>query len=216
MKNLFRILILLIAGLLIVCMIGCRADDDEDDNWYVIDEGGYTSPPGGEIETDTIIYVTFARPPENLTVSAGVATVTGKTAKISGPFEPGPLELTITWKWGTRTARYVVTAPDTDAPELTGGTILPGDRDVDHNAINAEAKIKLTFNEDVTGHVALHTEDGEDIGWLGKIEGNQATLELIKGKELNCGTTYMIVGKVSDPAGNETDFEIAFDTEPCP
>lgn len=214
----------LIAGLLIVYMISCGPADDEDDRGPLVDDGEYATPPGGEITTDTIIYLTlpFAPEPENVTVSAGVATVTGKTIKISGPFEPGVLSLIISWEHRTTILYYTVVLPDTEAPTVTGGTIIDGDRDIDHNAINAEAKIELTFNEDVTGHVALQTEDGEDIGWLGRVgwagrdEHNQAILELVEGKELNCGTTYMIVGKVSDAAENETDFKITFDTEPCP
>lgn len=213
MKNL---LILFIAGLLAVYMIGCGADDENYNDIRIDYPISATPPSGSEITTDTIIYFIFTYAPENVTVSAGVATVEGKTVKISGPFRPGPLTLIITDGYETWTLYYTVLAPDTEAPKVTGGTIIDGARDVDHNAINTEAKIEFTFNEEVAGDVALQTEDGDDVGWFDKIEGNQAILELVKGKELNCGTTYMIVGKVSDPAGNETDFEIAFDTEPCP
>ncbi len=148
-KKLFRTLILLIAGLLIVCMIGCGVDDEDDDGGLV-DDGEHATPPSGsKIATDTIIYLTlpFAPDPENVTVSGGVATVTGKTIKISGPFVPGPLYLTISWEHRTTMLLYTVVLPDSDAPEVTGGTIIDGDRDVDHNAINAETKIELTFNE---------------------------------------------------------------------
>ena len=195
-------------------MIGCGADDEDDSDIWI---GNVSAiPPGGEIATDTIITLTFPYAPENLTVSAGVATVTGsKTVKISGPFIPGPLSLTITEESGTWTLYYTVTAPDTEAPIVTGGTIIDGDRDIHPDAINSEAKIELTFNEEVRGHVALQTEDGEDLGWLGKVEGFLAILELVKGKELDCGTTYMIKGKVSDDAGNSTDFNVTFATERC-
>lgn len=59
---------------------------------------------------------------------------------------------------------------------------------------------------------ALQTEAGNDVGWLGKVEGNKATLELVKGKELDPETTYVIAGKVEDAAGNETDVKISFAT----
>ena len=70
----------------------------------------------------------------------------------------------------------------------------------------------MTFSEDKTGHIALQTEGGADVGWIGKVEGNKATLELVKGRELVDATTYVIVGKVSDAAGNEQEIKITFVT----
>ena len=64
----------------------------------------------------------------------------------------------------------------------------------------------------MTGYIALETEDGEDVGWIGKVVGNKAILELVKGRELNNETTYVIVGKVADAAGNSTDVSITFVT----
>ena len=60
----------------------------------------------------------------------------------------------------------------------------------------------------MTGHIALQTEGGDDVGWLAKVEGNKGTLELVKGKEIGNETTYVIAGKVSDTAGNSTDVTI--------
>ena len=71
------------------------------------------------------------------------------------------------------------------------------------------AKIEIEFSEDVSGNVALQTEGGDDVGWLGKVEGNKATLELVKGRDL-VGGTYVVRGKVSDAAGNSTAVEITF------
>lgn len=220
-KNVFRTLILLTAGLVAVYMSGCSADDDiidcsTDNDCMEVGFTGVHPQRGGPIATDTIITITFPYGPENLTVSAGVATVTGKTVKISGPFIPGPLKLIITANDETLTLYYTVMPPDTDPPTITGGTVKDGDKDVNHNAINAEARIELTFNEDVTGHVALQTQDGEDVGWIGTIKWSEATLELVKGEELTCGTTYSVVGKVSDDAGNSADFIITFTTIDCP
>ena len=57
----------------------------------------------------------------------------------------------------------------------------------------------------MTGHIALQTEAGDNVGWLAKVEGNKGILELVKGRELENETTYVIAGKVSDAAGNATD-----------
>ena len=170
------------------------------------------TPRGGEITAYGTITVTFNNPPTDVRVSAGTVTVRGTTATITGPFTPGVLALTITWADGTQALNYTVTAPDNDPPTVTGGTVSDGDKDVDPEAINSDAKIELTFSEDVSGNIALQTEGGDDVGWLGKVDGNTGTLELVKGKEIGNETTYVIKGKVSDAAGNSIDFSITFVT----
>ena len=171
------------------------------------------TPLGGRIAVNGSITVTFDNAPADVTANAGTVTVAGKTATITGPFIPGPLALTITWADGAQALNYIVTAPDTDPPAVTGGTVKDGDKDVDPEAINSDAKIEIEFNEDVSGNVALQTEGGDDVGWLGKVEGNKATLELVKGKEIDNETTYVIAGKVSDAAGNSTDVSVTFVTK---
>ena len=170
------------------------------------------TPPGGEIAANGSITVTFDNAPADVTVSAGTVTVAGKTATITGPFMPGPLALTVTWADGTQALTYAVSGADTDPPTVTGGTVKDGDKDVDPEAINSDAKIEIRFSEDVSGNIALQTEGGDDVGWLGKVEGNKATLELVKGKEIDNETTYVIAGKVSDAAGNSTDVSVTFVT----
>ena len=96
---------------------------------------------------------------------------------------------------------------------MTGGTVKDGDKDVDPEAINSDGIIEITFSEDMTGNIALQTEDGDDVGWLGKVEGNEGTLELVKGRELVNETTYVIAGKVSDAAGNSVNIKITFVTK---
>ena len=72
----------------------------------------------------------------------------------------------------------------------------------------------LTFeSEGVSGNVALQTEGSDDVGWLGKVEGNKATLKLVRGKEIGNEMTYVIKGKVSDAAGNSTDVSVTFVTK---
>lgn len=71
----------------------------------------------------------------------------------------------------------------------------------------------IEFAEDMTGDIALQTESGDDVGWLGKVEGNKGTLELVKGRELQNETTYVIRGKVRDATGNFTDVSVTFVTK---
>ena len=131
--------------------------------------------------------------------------------RITGPFDAGALALTITWADGSETLNYTVRVPDTEAPKITSGSVNDGDKDVDPEALK---RIEVTFNETVTGNIALQTVAGADVGWLGKVSGKKATLELVRGKELDNEITYVISGKVKDVAGNSTDINIRFTTAP--
>ena len=175
--------------------------------WVSID------PPVDSLLTiDSSIIVTFDNAPQDVTVNTGTATIDGNSVTITGPFTPGDLELTITWSDGSLLFTYTVAEPDTESPTITGGTISDGDTDVDAEAINSSTLIEVEFNEEVSGTIALQIEAGDDVGWLGKIEGNKGILELVKSKKLDPETTYVIAGKVEDAAGNETDINITFTT----
>ena len=212
MKKLFRGFGLLLAGVLTVSMlVGCGDIDDADEPVPV--NFVSATPPGGEIAANGTITVTFDNTPVDLTVSRGTVTVTGKTAFISGPFTPGPLPLTLTWADGTYFLNFIVQSPCCAAPSITGGTVKDGDTDVDPELINSDGKIEILFSEDVFGNIVLQTEGGDDVGWIGKVEGYKATLELVKGRELTTETVYVIAGKISDVKGNRIDIEITFVTK---
>ncbi len=167
-----------------------------------------------KLAVDDTITLTFDNPPEDVTVSTGVATVTDKTVSIMGPFDPGALALTITWADGSETLNYTVRVPDTEAPKITSGSVNDGDKDVDPESLNLPGRIEIAFSEEVTGNIALQTVAGADVGWHGKVEGKKGTLELVRGKELDNEITYVIAGKVKDAAGNSTDINIRFTTAP--
>lgn len=214
MKQLFKGFILSLAGVLTVSMlIGCGDIDDTDEPVPV--NFVSATPPGGEINPNEWIMVTFNNPPTDVTVSGGFATVTvaGKTATIAGPFTPGPLALTITWADGMRTLNFIVRGPCCEPPTITGGTVKDGDTDVDPELINSDGKIVIEFTEEVSGNIALQTETGDDVGWISKFAGSTGTLELVKGKELVNETVYVIAGKISDAKGNQTDIKITFVTK---
>ena len=214
MMKLFRTFALLLAALFAVSLIvGCGSDSDTAEEPAAAAFVSANPPTGGEIAANGSITVTFDNSPADVTASVGTVTVAGKTATIAGPFTPGPLALTVTWADGNQALNYTVTAPDTTAPTVTGGTVSDGDKDVDPEAINTDAAIEIEFSEEVSGNIALQTEGGDDVGWLGKVEGNKGTLELVKGKEIGNETTYVIAGKVSDAAGNETEVSVTFVTK---
>ena len=63
---------------------------------------------GSELHMNHAITLTFDNPPEDVTVSSGVAIVTANTVTITGPFTAGDLELTIIWADGTETLSYTI------------------------------------------------------------------------------------------------------------
>lgn len=96
-----------------------------------------------QIDTDDIITLTFDHPPEGVKVSTGVATLTGETVAITGPFDPGALALTVTWADGTQTLNYTIRTP---AAFVSANPAAQSQIDVDDT-------ITLTFDnppEDVT------------------------------------------------------------------
>ncbi len=159
------------------------------------------------LTVDSRIIVTFDNPVQDVTVNTGTAATDANTVTITGPFTPGELELTITWSDGSLTFTYTVAEPDTEAPSITGGTVSDGDTGVDRRAT-----IEVEFSEEVTGTIALHTEAGIDVGWIGRVKGDTASLEFVAGRELNPEIKYVIVGTVEDAAGNETEINIPFTT----
>ncbi len=113
MTKLFRSFVLLLTGLLAVSMLaGCGGDDDTVPDEPVPVNFVRAFPSGGQIATNETITVTFDNAPSDVSVSAGTVRVAAKKATIAGPFELGPLALTITWADGTKVLNYTVTRPD--------------------------------------------------------------------------------------------------------
>ena len=215
MAKLFRTFALVLAALFALSLVvGCGGGEEEEETAA---DAAFVSatPASGDLASNGSISITFDNDPGDVTVSAGTVTPSGKTRTITGPFTPGALSLTITWTngGGSNTLTYNVTAPDNEAPTVTGGTIKDGAEDVDPEEINGDGVIEVTFSEEVSGNIALQTEGGEDVGWIGKVEGTTGKLDLVKGKEIGNETTYVIKGKVSDAAGNETEVSVTFTTK---
>ena len=212
MTKLFRSLVLFLTSLLAVSILAGCGDIDDTDEPVPVNFVSAT-PTGGVIGPNVWIRVAFDNSPTDVTVSAGTVTVAGKTATIAGPFTPGPLALTLTWADGTQRLIFTVSAPCCSPAYIVGGTVEDGDTNVDSELINSNGKIVIEFTEAVTGNIVLQTEDGDNVGWLGKVKGSKGTLELVKGRELVNETVYVIAGQVSTIEGNATDFKITFVTK---
>ena len=216
MAKLFRTFALVLAALFALSLIvGCGGDDAEEEEVAAAEFSSAAPAGGSEIAANTNIVLTFSSDPGEVTVAGATVTGGGKTRTVAGPFAEGALTLAVSWTNGdgSTSLSYTVKAADNTAPTVTGGTVSDGDEDVDPEDINGDGTIEVTFSEEVSGNIALQTEAGEDVGWIGKVEGTKGTLELVKGKEIGNETTYVIAGKVSDAAGNETEVSVTFTTK---
>lgn len=103
----FRILVVLLVGLLAVYISGCGADEDEIEEEVPVNFVAAT-PPGGDIAANGSITLIFDNAPTDVTSTVGNITTAGKTAMITGPFKPGDLDLTVAWAGGSVTLHFHV------------------------------------------------------------------------------------------------------------
>ena len=173
---------------------------------------------GSMVAANDIITLTFSSDPGDVMSSAGTVAGSDKIRTIIGPFAEGALTLAVSWTDGDGSISLNYTVKDNTPPEVTGGTVRDGEKDVDPELLNINGieitfSEKVTFSEEATVKIALQTEDGDDVGWLGKVEGTKAALEPVYRKEIGYETTYVIKGRFSDAAGNETEISITFTTQ---
>ena len=169
-------------------------------------------PSGSTIAHKASITLIFNNTPASIRVSPGNARIQGRMVIVYGPFTPGLISLAVSWYDGSTTLTYTVSPPDVDPPKVIGGTVKDGDTDVNPEPLNTNG-IEITFSEDVRGNIALQTEGGDDVGWLGKVEGNKGRLKPGIGKEIGNEMIYVIVGIISDAARNDVDIKITFVTK---
>ena len=216
MAKMFRTFALVLAALFALSLIVGCGGGEEDTEEVAAAEFSSAAPAGGsEIAANATITLTFSSDPGEVTIAGATVTGGGKTRQVAGPFAEGALTLAVSWTNGdgSTSLSYTVKAADNEAPTVTGGTVEDGEEDVDPEGINTDGVIEITFSEEVSGNIALQTEAGDDVGWIGDVEGTKGTLDLVKGKEIGNETTYVIAGKVADAAGNETEVSVTFTTK---
>ena len=110
MKILFGLLGIVLVSLSIVYIVSCGTREDDDE---ITPVGLVSAEPadGSTIDANGIITVIFTDIPGNVSVNVGIVKRAGTTITISGPFNLGPLALTITWDDGTQTLTYTVATP---------------------------------------------------------------------------------------------------------
>ena len=66
---------------------------------------------GSTIDPNKPFNLTFDAPPKNVTINTGTVETSGKDVRITGPFDPGKLELFLQWSDGMALLRYDVRKP---------------------------------------------------------------------------------------------------------
>ena len=235
--NILKVLAIFITFLLLPALIGCGSDAADTPAALgvaavlenVVPKSGSTLAVNGSIA------LTFNKRPENVRIDSGHPYVfadalqqkrlyglsavhhADRTLLILGPFTTPVSVINVSWgttlPQETLTLTYTVTMPDCcGSLQFAGGTVKDGDTDVDPELIHSDGVMEMHFTGEVTGSIRLETEAGEDVGWIGTVEGHKGILELVKGRELRNETTYVIIAKVVDTAGNEYTFQITFTT----
>ncbi len=133
----FRILVLLMATSLAVCLLSCGfiEDDAEEEEAPAAIES--VTPSGGELAEDGSIILNFDTDPGDVSTSEGSVSGVGRTRTISGPFSRGALNLRLNWSngAGSLTLTYQVKAKAKPPPAgmvlIPGGAFQMGSNDAD-------------------------------------------------------------------------------------
>ena len=173
--------------------------------------------PGVTIPSDQQFSLTFDQGVVAATVNGGAATGAGRNWRVWPALVEGAAILIVEWtnRDGSTSSKavgpYRVKDPDTTRPTITSGTVAHGAKKINPAPINAGG-FRYDFNEPVTGTIRLTDEAGADLGWIGHVAGQTATLTPVAGWELVNSVTYKIVIDVRDSVGNRTRSTITFVT----
>ena len=179
------------------------------------------------IPANTTFWLTFDSTLKNITVGQGHVIVHGEVVQVVGLFPRGELRLAVNWDngLGSDTVRRNIGEPDFKPPELLKATAFSENGfgiifDKNGWVFPDTEKIELVFNEEVWvnknifGNIDIQTLAGDGMGWQQEFQllnSNEIILIRSNGRRLNPGTTYVIVGTVTDLA-NETAVRLSFIT----
>ena len=179
----------LVLVLIVVCLFGCGPGDDPPVNGDISPDNG--SPDEGEVVEQIVVGIGGGQEDEQLDLD----TVLKELEELLDE------------------ERKNVLVEDRVSPIMIDSNIAPGAKNVGRNT-----RLWIKFNEPINdADVILETDDGVEVETLLIFRQNDSEIELIKlgvgeNFHLKANTVYVIKGKVSDDAGNETKVEITFMT----
>jgi hypothetical protein len=219
----FAVFIVLSIGL-IVCLTGCGADEDEEEQQQA--KLLETNPVnGGNISANGSISLTFDSAVNEVKINGISAELAGNIATWKGQnLQVGSQSFRIEWvdangNSGSQDMTLLVESADTVPPQVKNISIKDGASDLDANELNT-AGITVEFSEridTVSSKSAIVLVQGEnEISWaLDWIDGDtKAVLEPGPTSKISSGSEYsLIISGYFDGAGNEGDkVEISFST----
>ena len=179
------------------------------------------------VPANTTFWLTFNTVLENITVSHGRVIVHGDVVEVVGPLPQGLFQLDIRWDdgLGSDTVSRRIDEPDFEPPKLLRtialspqGLGIGFNRNVlvppDTETIELAFSERIWVNPDIFGDFEIQTVAGDNMGWQEDpqfLKLSEITLVRSNGRPLNPGTTYVIVGTVTDLA-NEIEIRLPFTT----
>ena len=114
MKARLPVFFIILLACLTLSLSGCGPDEKEEPVAFT----DAIPANGSTIETDAKIIATFDGTPTGLSVTGGKFSISGANATITGPFEPGTLNLLLTWDDGAKELTYTVAASEPEKPDI--------------------------------------------------------------------------------------------------
>lgn len=144
--NLFGLVVISLATLFLSGMEGCGPDEAEEEPVAFTQA---VPASGSTIQTDETITITFDGAPTGLSVSGGKFSLAGSTVTIVGPFDPGELDLVLTWTNGLIELTYTVEPDIPPAPEgmvlIPAGEFLMGSSGWEWDSDNDEQPVRKVY-----------------------------------------------------------------------
>ncbi len=165
-------------------------------NWFTLTADNKECPGTVNVKEDTILFATNSLEYETEYTAHISADVTDKAEN--------HLKESYSWNFTT------IKEPDTDPPEITGGSPWEGEVDVP-----IDTEIEMDFNETLDTaslYVVPADNSGPQIeGIIDELEENEVAF--IFDELLEYSTEYTVYMSVTDLAGNETEYSWNFTTE---
>jgi hypothetical protein len=223
MKRFLRIFALLMAASMLIWLVGCGGDDDEEeDAGPAPNVVSVSVAEGAQVAGNQSITVTFSKAVTSATITvtgaAGATTVAGKVATWtpSGDIPPGAHTLTIDAEdsagqalEGAVPVNFTAVAPDNVPPALDGGKCDPKDGTDGVDPADYPETLTVVFTEDLSD--ATVTAKSPDFKSTEELAGNTLTITFLQYSMPN-ETEFELTISATDAAGNSADIDYGFTT----
>jgi hypothetical protein len=221
MKRSLRIFALLAAASMLIWMVGCGGDDEEEEDLGPEPVVESTIPaPGATVAGNASVTFTLNKTLAEASVAgaAGTTTVAGKVVTFvpTGNMPAGPVTLTLTGADSggqevTHTLSFTAGAVDETPPALDGGNCDPKDGADGVDPADYAETITIAFSEALADATVTSKEpDFKSTDEL-SADGKSLVITFLQYSMPN-ETEFVIAITASDAAGNSAELEYSFTT----